>query len=349
MAYLSKELNLVQKTRLKKLNSFGIEASCEQLVSFHSEAEISSWLALNNNQSERFFVLGGGSNLLLIGHVPYILLQANIQGVEYQEQGDDVLVKAGAGVNWHQLVMQTLDKGYCGLENLSLIPGNVGAAPIQNIGAYGVELKDLFVELEAIELATGDKLVFAHQECDFAYRHSIFKGALKGQYIITSVSLKLSKIPKLKLDYGPIRNELSHLSDSGITPKAVSEAVIKIRSSKLPDPEELGNAGSFFKNPIVSASSYQQLKQQFPELVAFEIADGRYKLAAGWLIDQAGLKGYRLGDAGVHKKQALVLVNYGDASGKDILSLARFVAKTIDEKFGVTIEPEVWILGEASW
>ncbi len=342
-------LDNLSQIKLKDLNSFGIEATCNDFVSFVSESEIQSWLANNKQNANQFFVIGGGSNLLLIGHVSKILLQADIQGVEYQEEGDKVLVKAGAGVNWHQLVLETLAKGFFGLENLSLIPGNVGAAPIQNIGAYGVELKDLFVELEAIELATGDKISFSHRECDFAYRYSIFKGSLKGQYLITSVTMQLSKRPNLKLNYGPIRKELSHINEQDISPKDVSEAVINIRSSKLPDPNELGNAGSFFKNPIVSAEQYLQLKDKFPELVAFEINDGRYKLAAGWMIDQAGLKGYRLGDAGVHKHQALVLVNYGDASGKDILDLARYVSKIVFEKFSVTIEPEVWILGEASW
>ncbi|NVJ64903.1 MAG: UDP-N-acetylmuramate dehydrogenase [Gammaproteobacteria bacterium] len=339
----------MSRIKLKEFNSFGIEATCKNFIRFTSEAEIQTWLADHKQDADEFFVIGGGSNLLLIGHVPFVLLQADIQGVEYQEADDEVFVTAGAGVNWHQLVMDTLDKGYFGLENLSLIPGNVGAAPIQNIGAYGVELKDLFVELTAIELATGDKVTFSHQECDFAYRYSIFKGSLKGQYIISSVTLRLCKTPSLKLDYGPIRKELSHIEESQITPKDVSDAVIKIRYSKLPNPNELGNAGSFFKNPIISAAAYDRLKQQFPELVAFSIEDGRYKVAAGWMIDQAGLKGYRLGDAGVHKDQALVLVNYGDASGQDILNLARFVAKTVYEKFSVTIEPEVWILGETSW
>ncbi len=339
----------MSKVTLKGLNSFGIAASCSDFVRFSSETEIQAWLTKNKNNSEQLFIIGGGSNLLLIGHVPFVLLQADVQGVEYIEQGNEVLVTAGAGVNWHQLVMETLDKGYYGLENLSLIPGNVGAAPIQNIGAYGVELKDLFVELEAIELATGDKITFTHQECDFAYRYSIFKGQYKGQYIITSVTLRLSKTPDLKLDYGLIRQELEHLSEDQITPKNVSDAVIKIRSGKLPDPNELGNAGSFFKNPIVDEVIYTRLKAQFPNLVAFELPDGRFKLAAGWMIDQAGLKGYRLGDAGVHKKQALVLVNYGDATGKDILQLARYVSQKVKQKFGVIIEPEVWILGEESW
>ncbi len=334
---------------LKAFNSFGIDASCKDFVKFYEESELRSWLVANKHLLHDIFIIGGGSNLLLIGDIPKVFLQADFQSVDYYEDGDDVLVKAGAGVNWHQLVMETLEQGYYGLENLSLIPGNVGAAPIQNIGAYGVELKDIFVELEAIELATGDKITFGLQECDFAYRYSIFKGPFKGQYMITSVTLKLSKQPNLMLDYGPIRKELSHLSDEEITAKDVSNAIIKIRSSKLPDPNELGNAGSFFKNPIVSAEDYQALKETFPELVAFEIGDGRYKVAAGWMIDQAGLKGYRLGDAGVHKKQALVLVNYGDATGDDILNLARYVAKTVFEKFGVMIEPEVWIIGDSKW
>nr|WP_154247451.1 UDP-N-acetylmuramate dehydrogenase [Kangiella sp. HZ709] len=339
----------VSKTALKKFNSFGIEASCDSFTTFKSEAELSNWLAENKKNPNKVFVIGGGSNLLLIGHIPLEFIHADIQGISYQDNGNDVLVKAGAGVNWHQLVLETLDKGYFGLENLSLIPGNVGAAPIQNIGAYGVELKDIFVELDAVEIATGDRITFSHQECDFAYRYSIFKGSLKGQYIITSVTLKLSKLADLKLDYGPIRKVLTEANKETLSPKDVSDAVIKIRSSKLPDPNELGNAGSFFKNPIVTTEKYALLKETFPELVAFKVDDNRYKVAAGWLIEQAGLKGYRLGDAGVHKQQALVLVNYGDASGKDILNLARHVSKVVLEKFTVTIEPEVWILGEATW
>lgn len=349
MAYQIYEQNILAKTELKQFNSFGIKATCREFRSFSDEMSLSDWLRESSLDYEECFVIGGGSNLLLIGHVDKVFLHADIQGIDYQENGDEVLVKIGAGVNWHQLVMETLDRDYYGIENLSLIPGNVGAAPIQNIGAYGVELKDVFVELDAIEIATGDKITFGHSECDFGYRYSVFKGSLKGQYVITSVTLRLSKIPQVKTEYGPIKNVLTDLTASEITPKIVSDAIIKIRSSKLPDPNELGNAGSFFKNPIVSAKEYQTLKNKFPEMVAFEIPDGRYKLAAGWMIDQAGLKGYRLGDAGVHKKQALVLVNYGDASGKDILDLARFVAKTIKEKFAVTIEPEVWILGEANW
>lgn len=328
---------------LAAFNTFGVEASCDQLFRFQSERDIQDWLAGLPVPPEKFFVLGGGSNLLLLDHIPLTFLQADIQGISYQESSEEVIVTAGAGVNWHELVLDTLEKGFSGLENLSLIPGNVGASPIQNIGAYGVELEQRFVSLNAVDLHTGEKHVFYYDDCQFGYRDSIFKGDLRGKYIITEVKLRVFKEPKLVLTYGPLKG-LSGKSD--LSPKDVSREVINIRQSKLPDPEVLGNAGSFFKNPIVSIAEFQSLKASFPDIVAYAVNDRQMKLAAGWLIDQAGLKGYRDGDAGVHQQQALVMVNYGNATGRDILRVAGYVRDKVLDKFGVRLEPEVWIIGQ---
>lgn len=331
---------------LRPFNTFGVEATCNELISFNDEESIQSWLKAEKPALDSLFILGGGSNLLLLGHIPLTFLQASIQGINYMEQqaGDDVLVTVGAGVNWHQLVLDSLNKGYSGLENLSLIPGNVGAAPIQNIGAYGVELKDRFVSLRAVELASGDVREFSAQDCQFGYRDSIFKRALKGRYVITQVTLRLNKHSQPHIEYGPLKQMLA--DETAITAKQVSDAVIAIRQSKLPDPAQLGNAGSFFKNPVVTEEQFQTLHDAFPELVAYPVGDKHYKLAAGWLIEKAGFKGYREGDAGVHDRQALVLVNYGQASGDDILRVAKRVRDKVLELFGVNLEPEVWIIGK---
>jgi len=331
---------------LKPFNTFGVEATCDELISFNDEQSIQNWLKAEKPALDSLFILGGGSNLLLLGHSPLTFLQANIKGIEYCEQksDNDVLVTAGAGVNWHQLVLDSLDQGYSGLENLSLIPGNVGAAPIQNIGAYGVELQDLFVSLRAIELATGKLKEFAGEDCQFGYRNSIFKKELRGRFVITQVTLRLSKKLQPNIEYGPLKQLFN--DEPVVTAKQVSNAVIAIRQSKLPDPAQLGNAGSFFKNPVVTEEQYQTLLDAFPELVAYPVGSGHYKIAAGWLIEKAGLKGYREGEAGVHEKQALVLVNYGHASGQDILQVAKQVRDKVLELFGIKLEPEVWIIGE---
>lgn len=340
---------------LSDLNSFGLDASCREFYRFSCEAKLSDWLRNRNLSDDELLVLGGGSNLLLLGHIDKVFIQPAIAGICYQEKGDDVLVTAGAGVNWHDLVLDSLQQGYAGLENLALIPGTVGAAPIQNIGAYGVELKDRFVSLEAIRRNDGKKVTFSKEQCQFGYRNSVFKTTYKNQFVITKVTLSLcskNAAQHLNIDYGAIGDQLAESgygeinSGKKITPKAVAEAVIAIRQSKLPDPSELGNAGSFFKNPVVTKEQYQIIKKEHPNLVAYELAHGDYKLAAGWLIDQAGLKGFREGDAGVHKQQALVLVNYGNATGLDILALARKVQSVIFDKFHVALEPEVWIVGD---
>ncbi|WP_228703665.1 UDP-N-acetylmuramate dehydrogenase [Kangiella sediminilitoris] len=338
------EIIMPQAHSLKKFNTFGVEASCDQFFRFHHERDIQDWLAGLPIPKEKFFVLGGGSNLLLLNHIPLTFMQADIQGIRYEDKGESVIVHAGAGVNWHELVMDTLDKGYSGLENLSLIPGNVGAAPIQNIGAYGVELEQRFVSLRAVDLYSGACKTFLHDDCQFGYRDSIFKRELRGQYVITEVQLKLDKKPELVLTYGPLK--VLSKQKQVLTAKDVSNEVIRVRQSKLPDPEKLGNAGSFFKNPVVNQQQYNNLKIRYPDLVAYPVGNDAFKLAAGWLIDKAGLKGYRHGDAGVHQQQALVLVNHGNATGEDILNLAAYVRDTVKTEFDVELEPEVWIIGE---
>ena len=315
-----------------KALSYQICESVEDLQNYLQECE------------KPIYILGGGSNILPVGYINAHLIRPDIIGIHYEEDGDDVYVRAGAGVNWHTLVLDTLDKGFSGLENLSLIPGSVGATPIQNIGAYGVELQDVFVEVELVDIRTGTSFTLGLGECDFGYRDSIFKNDLKGQVIITHVTFQLSKKSELKLSYGVLADEVAKLSSTP-TAKDVSNAVIKIRQSKLPNPEELGNAGSFFKNPIISREKITELRQEFPEIVAYQQEED-VKLAAGWLIDQCGLKGFRQGDAGVHEHQALVIVNYAQASAEEILSVAAKVQLEVLIKFGVKLQPEVQIVGD---
>lgn len=322
--------------------SFGVPFKALSYNVCESVEEVQAYLI---SCEKPVYILGGGSNILPVGYVNAHLLKADIQGIEYEMDGDKVFVTAGAGVNWHELVLDTLDKGYSGLENLSLIPGNVGASPIQNIGAYGVELQDLFVEVAVVDIQTGTTFTLGLGECDFGYRDSIFKNDLKGQVLISHVTLQLNIKPDLKLSYGVLAEEIAKTT---FNPKAkdVSNAVINIRQSKLPDPKSLGNAGSFFKNPVISEQNYNELKQEFPDMVAYHQEDG-VKLAAGWLIDQCGLKGYKKGDAGVHQQQALVIVNHGQANAEELLEVAGYVQRTVHNKYGILLQPEVQIIGDA--
>lgn len=322
--------------------SFGVPIKALSYQVCESVVEIQAYL---EECEKPVYILGGGSNILPVGYVNAHLIQANIQGIEYEEEGDDIFVTAGAGENWHALVLDTLQNGYCGLENLSLIPGNVGAAPIQNIGAYGVELQDLLVEVSVVDIRTGTTFTLGAGECDFGYRDSIFKNDLKGQLIISHVTLQLSKTPNLKLSYGVLADEVAKISSTP-TAKNVSDAVITIRQSKLPNPKEIGNAGSFFKNPVLGEQVFQELKSAYPNLIAYPQEEG-VKLAAGWLIDQCGLKGYRKGDAGVHAKQALVIVNHGEAKAEELIEVAAYVQRTVHSKFGVLLQPEVQIIGDS--
>jgi UDP-N-acetylmuramate dehydrogenase len=274
-----------------------------------------------------------------------MVIHINLKGIQVVHENDEhVWVKCMAGEVWHKFVMWCIDRNYAGLENLSLIPGCVGAAPMQNIGAYGVELKHTFDSLEAVEIATGEIIKFNSEACKFGYRESVFKHEAKGKYIIASVTFKLSKHPKFNTTYGAIQQTLEQMQVKELSIKAISDAVISIRTSKLPDPKVLGNAGSFFKNPEIPVEQYDQLKAQFPEMVAYPAGKDKVKLAAGWLIEQCGWKGKVVGNTGSHKDQALVLVNYGNATGQEILELANQIQQSVKEKFGVEITPEVNVI-----
>ena len=327
---------------LKNYNTFGIEAKAKQFVSVSSIAELKEILVQNNP----IFILGGGSNMLLTQDIQKLVLHVNLKGIEIVETNEDfAIVKAQAGENWHEFVLYCIEQNLGGIENLSLIPGNVGTTPIQNIGAYGVEIKDTMLSCEALNLKTLEIETFTNADCQFEYRESIFKKELKNQYIITSVSFKLStKNHKISTTYGVIGAELQKNNIENPTLKDISNAVIAIRQSKLPDPKELGNSGSFFKNPIISKEAYENAKALHPEMPHYVVSETEVKVPAGWLIEQAGFKGKRFGDAGVHKNQALVLVNYGAATGAEIVALSKNIQKTILEKFGIAIEAEVNII-----
>ncbi|MCD6065333.1 MAG: UDP-N-acetylenolpyruvoylglucosamine reductase [Bacteroidetes bacterium] len=323
-------------------NTFHIAADCSYFSEIRSEDE---FIALQKEplyQSNEKLIVGGGSNLLFTKDFNGLVIRNSISGREVVKEDEQyVWVKAGAGEVWHDFVLWCIAHNYGGLENLSLIPGRVGASPMQNIGAYGVEIKDVFEELEALDMKSGEKTVFTKEACEFGYRESVFKGKFKNKYLITSVTFKLSKHPVFNTTYGAIEKELEVMGVKELSIKAISDAVIRIRSSKLPDPAEIGNAGSFFKNPEIPAVQYEKLKEEFPAVVAYPLANGNVKLAAGWLIEQAGWKGYRKGDAGVHKKQALVLVNYDKAKGNEIYALSTEVLESVKAKFGVYLEREV--------
>jgi len=294
-------------------------------------------------------VLGEGSNIVLVDDFPGVVLKLAIRGLSIiKESADSVWLEVGAGENWHRLVQWSLSEGYCGLENLSLIPGSVGAAPIQNIGAYGVELKQVFESLQAIDRNTGEQLTFELASCGFAYRDSVFKQALKDRYVITRLTLRLSKQQRLHTGYGAIEAELHNMGLQEFDAADVSRAVCNIRRSKSPDPEEIGNAGSFFKNPVIDKVQFGALKRRFPNIVAFPDPEDRIKLAAAWLIERCGWKGYRQGDIGVHSHQALVLVNYGAGHGSEILDLAHRIKGSVSDKFGIEleIEPRVYQLAQ---
>ncbi len=330
---------------LKPFNTFGIDASAKYLATVQSIQDIHELLGTNEYKTNAHFILGGGSNLLLTKNVDALIIKNELKGIEVvKEANDSVFVKCAGGEVWHEFVLYCIGKNYGGLENLSLIPGCTGACPMQNIGAYGVEIKDTFYELEAINTKTGQLHTFTKADCEFGYRESVFKRRYKDQFIITSVTFQLSKTPQFHIEYGAIKQELDAMNISELSIKAISQAVINIRSSKLPNPKEIGNAGSFFKNPEVSVETHNRLKTEFPNLVAYPLENGNFKLAAGWLIEQSGLKGYRAGDAGVHKLQALVLVNYGNATGKEIYDLSTHVLQTVNNKFGVELEREVNVI-----
>lgn len=339
-------MNIVSNQSLQGFNTFGIDVKAKLFTVVTTIDELVQVLNTEEAKTNELLVLGGGSNMLLTGDLNKFVIKLELEGINLvKEEGDVVLISAEAGVVWHDFVLHTINEGWFGLENLSLIPGCVGASPIQNIGAYGVEIKDRFEYLEALNVETLEVEQFDLKTCQFGYRESIFKRKLKGKYIITKVIYRLSTLPNLNTSYGAINNQLIEMGIENPTPKNVSDAVIVIRQSKLPDPEKIGNSGSFFKNPIVERTLAETVKEDHPNMPSYPVDDTHVKLAAGWLIEQAGWKGKQIGNYGVHKKQALVLVNYGGASGNEIYQLSEDIISSVNEKFGVTLEREVNIIG----
>ena len=332
-----------EKVSLKAYNTFGIDVKALAILSATSVADLQH--ILKEKDPSELFVIGGGSNMLLTKDINKYVVHVAMKGYTVLDLPcgeNELLLKVAGGENWHDFVLYCIDHDYGGVENLSLIPGNVGTAPIQNIGAYGVELKDVFYQCEAVSRKDGSIKVFTLEDCQFGYRDSVFKTALKDQYIITSVTFKLTtKNHRIQTSYGAIADTLASQNITSPTIKEVSDAVIKIRQSKLPDPNEIGNSGSFFKNPVISQASFSKLREVYPEIPYYPVGTDQIKVPAGWLIEQAGFKGKRFGDAGVHDKQALVLVNYGTAKGSEIWELALKIQAEVKTKFGLTITPEV--------
>jgi len=329
---------------LKPYNTFGVEVSARWYTEINTEGDLTELFADPKWKTIERLVLGGGSNLLLTKDFEGLVIRMNIKGITSRVKGEKVIVQAGAGEVWHQLVMYCVNNGFAGMENLSLIPGSVGASPIQNIGAYGVELKDVFKSCDAFEIETGRKLCFTKEQCEFGYRDSIFKNELKGKVIITSVTFTLSTSAALNISYGAIGDELRSRGILHPTIKDVSEVVSHIRVSKLPDPSTIGNSGSFFKNPIISTTKFAKLQSAFPDTVHFCLPNSTVKLAAGWLIEQCGWKGKKVGETGTWKNQALVLVNYGNATGTAVYELSSQIIEDVKSKFGVVLEREVNVI-----
>jgi len=339
-------MHILENISLKPYNSFGINVTAKAFAVFSSLNELSELLShAPLNTYPTLLVLGGGSNVLLTKDIDGLVLKNELKGIELvAEDADFYYVKAAAGENWHGFVEHCLEANYAGLENLSLIPGNVGASPMQNIGAYGVEIKDVFHELEAFHIHEKKLYHFSKEECAFGYRESVFKGKYKNQFIIASVTYKLRKIPQFNISYGAIEKELEKMQVKDLSIQAISQAVINIRSAKLPDPAKIGNAGSFFKNPVVSKFRWHVIWEQYPDISAYKVDEMNYKIAAGWLIEQCGWKGYRKGDAGCNPLQALVLVNYGNATGQEIYELSEDIIQSVHKKFGILLEREVNII-----
>lgn len=333
-------MNILENISLKSYNTFGINVYAKQFITINTRQELQEVLKLEKD----IFLLSGGSNMLLTKNIEKLVVHLALKGIIVNETGNNnVFVTAEAGENWHEFVLWCISQNYGGLENLSLIPGNVGTSPIQNIGAYGVEIKDTFHQLEALEIATGKTKIFQLDECNFGYRNSVFKNKLKGKYIILNVTFKLTKQNhQLNISYGTIKDYLQNIQQPTI--KDVSNAVIAIRESKLPNPKEIGNSGSFFKNPVIDINDFKILQKKYPEIPHYIVSNNEIKIPAGWLIEQSGFKGKRFGDAGVHQKQALVLVNYGNATGKEIYNLAQKIQQTIQADFNISLEIEVNVI-----
>lgn len=335
-------MEIKENVSLKPYNTFGVKARAKQFVEVNAVPELLE--LLSTHQPE--LILGGGSNILFRKNIDGLVLKNNLKGKEVvSEDEDGVNLRFGAGENWHECVLWCIEKGYGGIENLSLIPGTVGAAPMQNIGAYGVELKDVFVALEAVLMPDSEVQTFVHAECEFGYRTSVFKTTLKGQYFITSVTLRLTKNKhKFNTEYGAIQQILEKNKTQTLDIKAISDTIIQIRKSKLPDPAELGNAGSFFKNPVLLKSQFEVLKALHPDMISYDLPDDYVKIPAGWLIEQCGWKGKQIGNTGTYKSQALVIVNHGRARGDEIWDLAHQIQDTVHEKFKILLTPEVNVI-----
>jgi UDP-N-acetylmuramate dehydrogenase len=335
-------MKIQENFSLKNFNTLGIEVSAKYFVEVYSNDELKSTLSDPSFKEYQKLILGGGSNILFTKNFDGIIIKLNSNEISIIEESEnEVVVKASAGVVWHELVLFCVERNFGGIENLSLIPGTVGAAPIQNIGAYGQEIKDTFKTLKGIFTDNLKEKTFQKEECDFGYRNSIFKSKLKNKFIITDVSLTLSKHPALNISYGSIKEELNKLGKENISVGDVSRVICDIRRSKLPDPEEIGNAGSFFKNPEVSKNKFEMLKEKYPNIVGYKLNDGKIKIPAGWLIEQSGLKGKRIGNTGTHVNQALVIVNYGNATGEEIIKFKDHVKNEIVKRFGIELEEEV--------
>jgi UDP-N-acetylmuramate dehydrogenase len=335
---------IFENVSLKKYNTFGLNVRADRLFTFKHEENAINFFKQQKGSIQKFMILGGGSNILFTEDFHGTIVRPEMDGISLEgKDGNDVVISAGAGVIWDKLVESTVKKGIGGLENLSLIPGLVGAAPVQNIGAYGIEVKDTVEKVRAISIADGSVREFKNEECGFGYRDSIFKKELKWKYLITKVYFKLSTKPKLSLEYGSLKDEINKLGSTSLV--NVRNIVINTRQSKLPDPVQICNAGSFFKNPVVNGQVADKLKSKHPKMPVFKDHSGGVKLAAGWLIEQCGWKGKRIGDAGVHDKQALVIVNHGNATGLDLFNLSEQIKKSVADKFGIILEREVEVIG----
>lgn len=335
-------MQIQENISLKKYNTFGMDVLARFFYAFSTVDQMQGIGASDTFKNYPVMVLGGGSNMLLTTNFEGLVLKNEILGIELiKEDADHYFVKVGAGVDWHEFVLYCLEKNYAGVENLALIPGKVGASPMQNIGAYGVELKDVFHSLEAINVDDFNLVTFYNADCEFGYRESIFKNKCKNQFVITSVTFKLNKIPVYKTTYGAIEDALQEMKVDTLSIQHIAQAVMHIRNSKLPNPNVIGNAGSFFKNPEIDTIQFESLKKYFPNINGYQTDSGKIKIAAGWLIEQAGWKGYRNGDAGCHDKQALVLVNHGNATGTEIFELSENIISSVHDKFGIFLHREV--------
>lgn len=335
-------MKIKENISLKKHNTFGINAKAKYSVKVKSIAEVQELISHKRYRSERKFILGGGSNILLLNDFDGLLIRNRIKGIDIIDENEThIWLKVGAGEVWHDLVINTVESNLGGIENLSLIPGRMGAAPMQNIGAYGVELTSVFEELSAVHRETGDLEIFSNKDCAFGYRESVFKNKFKDQFIICDVTIKLNKHPEFNVSYGAIQTTLEEMKIENLSVKAISDAVVKIRSGKLPDPKVLGNSGSFFKNPIVSESILTKIQAAYPDVPNYPAPNEQVKLAAGWLIEKAGWKGKRMGEVGTYEKQALILVNHGKATGEELWEHALKIQSAVEEKFNIKLQPEV--------